>query len=173
MNADVKSRCRESFAVWKLFVEAGFGDRTTSYSTTIPSGYFPLVDCFFKVNSQQFEWVVDLELVDLKCSSADFKALSVLCNLRTLFVRYTSSIERHQQSFDDSVIDAIASRAALAKSLTRLEMLFVEGAPDMTARAFHSLKTFPALRLCCVLATGISTRSTNKVLRHGWQASTR
>lgn len=74
--------------------------------TVLLSVYKPLVDFFLDLTSPTTKWLVHLELSEVHCSSLQFKAIAMMDNLESLYIKNAEG--RHadfvQGKFDDAVV---------------------------------------------------------------------
>ncbi len=165
-GVDCKSSSRESLHVWKMFVDAGFGSKSLPHFCRVSTTQQPFINHFTIMSSPHFRWVVDLEIAGLQQSSSNLKSLADLCNLENLTIRYPKSSK--YAYFDDSLVGALAHRAATEGALSRFRMLFVQNATGITKEVFKSLNHFPALDIVCLDRTGVRAKDDDTARSHGW-----
>ena len=160
----------ESFHVWKIFVEAGFGDRTFRHHL-FPSGSppRPLHEMYGAISSPNFAWVVDLALVDVRCSLSTLRHLASVTNLTSLQVRFSDS--RKSVIFSDSVVQSWSNSATLEGAFARLELLLINNCTEITSSIFESLRRLPLLQQMLLCDTGVErSKSQRKLaLKQGWR----
>jgi hypothetical protein len=157
-----------SLHLWKMFVNAGYGYQCPHHRAERKFMDKPLTDFLLDIHSPNFAWMVDLELVNLSASTVALKSLSTLINIRSLVIRYGPSSNGDVSAFTDGVIEQWALRSRRCSAFSRLQMVFIQNAPNITARAFGFLKLFPMLDTFCVRGTSIKSKHRPTAAAEGW-----
>lgn len=126
----------------------------------------PIVDYFADMTSSSFARMTDLLLLDVLCSAADLKQLSILVSLRNLHLCHT--IEDSGIVFDDKILNHWALCARDRGSFRFLEMIVVFRAPKITTDPFKCLNDFPALESLILYDTAVKRKQKELAKPHGW-----
>jgi hypothetical protein len=156
-----------------MFVSAGYGYLCPHHRAERKFMYKPLTDFLLDIHSPNFMWMVDLELVNLSASTVALKSLSTLTNIRSLVIRYGPNGSGDAAAYTDGVIEQWALRARTGPAFSRLQMVFIQNSPDITAGAFSFLKLFPMLDTFCVRGTSIKSKHRPAAAAEGWMIHSR
>lgn len=97
--------------------------------------------------------------------------VSKITNLVTLYV--TSGGEAVREPFNNHIIRAWSEDATTIGSLSQLQLLFVQGQSDITARVFDFISVLPALTGFCSYKCGVTAKDKSLAEEAGWRRSTR
>lgn len=159
-------RSHESFQIWKNFVLSGHGDPTFMRYILHGRLYQSLVEYYRDFSSPTFAWMTDLILYGVNCSISDLKAVSQLANIQTLQI--WNNIRGVENMIHDNVLEAWSHKAANDGAFSRLMLLYIDEAPDVTIQALAYLRQLPLLDT--VIMSGASMKKSNsKAMGYGWR----
>lgn len=128
----------------------------------------PKVEYFADITSTDFAWLTRLTLRGSDFLPCELMQLSAIKNLQSLYIQQRPA-EYHNRTFNNRTLKYLVQFASTRGELSRLETLFIDEAPGITARALSSLNGFPALTTFCVYRTHIRRRDAKMSENHGWR----